>query len=87
MVCLLSKYINSCGQDQELAFGAKKSRIDLPMFKKFTVPLPPIDEQHEIVRKVDLLFELIEKLGKQLATAHSEMNRLVSIVLEKAFQA
>lgn len=41
--------------------GAAIKRIVLKTIKTFNIPLPPLSEQQRIVRKLDLLFEKIDK--------------------------
>ncbi len=48
--------------------------------------IPDVLEQVEIVRRLDVLFELAENLEKQRATVASNLNRMVPSVLAKAFR-
>ncbi|EAL1486429.1 hypothetical protein FDK11_06590 [Campylobacter upsaliensis] len=54
MYCLMSMkdYVNSLGR------GVAQNNINQIMLKNFTIPLPPLCEQQEIVKKLDLLVTL-----------------------------
>ncbi|EIO3772566.1 restriction endonuclease subunit S [Campylobacter upsaliensis] len=54
MYCLMSMkdYVNSLGR------GVAQNNINQTMLKNFTIPLPPLCEQQEIVGKLDLLVTL-----------------------------
>ncbi|ECL3871360.1 hypothetical protein FTH69_06905 [Campylobacter upsaliensis] len=54
MYCLMSMkdYVNSLGR------GVAQNNINQTMLKNFTIPLPPLKEQQEIVKKLDLLVSL-----------------------------
>ncbi|ELV8018442.1 restriction endonuclease subunit S [Campylobacter upsaliensis] len=54
MYCLMSMkdYVNSLGR------GVAQNNINQTMLKNFTIPLPPLCEQQEIVKKLDLLVSL-----------------------------
>ncbi|BEV07296.1 restriction endonuclease subunit S [Methylophilus sp. DW102] len=71
---------------RELAFGATRLRIDIPMFKNFPIPLPPINEQNEIVRRVGSLFALADSVEKQYTEAKKRIDRLTQSLLAKAFR-
>jgi type I restriction enzyme S subunit len=68
-----------------LAFGVTRSRIDLPMFKSLSIPVPPLPEQQEIVRQVESLFALAEQLEARLAAAQQRVDMLRPSLLAKAF--
>jgi len=71
---------------EQLAFGATRLRIDLPMFKAFPIPLPPRNEQDEIVRRVDLFFSLADSVEKRRKAAKSRIDNLTQTILRKAFR-
>ncbi|HCB3587212.1 restriction endonuclease subunit S [Citrobacter koseri] len=70
----------------ELAFGATRLRIDIAMFKNFPVPLPSLEEQHEIVRRVEQLFAYADTIEKQVNNALNRVNSLTQSILAKAFR-
>ena len=50
------------------------------------VPLPPLAEQHEIVRRVDRLFKRADAFDQEVAAAGRRCERLTQAVLGKAFR-
>jgi len=48
--------------------------------------LPPLAEQHEIVRRVGLLFERADAFDQEVAAAGQRCERLTQAVLGKAFR-
>lgn len=49
-------------------------------------PLPPLAEQHEIVRRVEQLFALADRLEAPLDAARKRVDRLRQSILAKAFR-
>lgn len=60
--------------------------IKLEILNPYPLPLPPIDEQKEIVRRVELLFKLADKIEARYAKAKSQVNKLTQSILAKAFR-
>jgi type I restriction enzyme S subunit len=54
-------------------------RVDL-------IPLPPLPEQQEIVRRVENLFAFADRIEARLATAQKTVERLTPATLAKAFR-
>jgi type I restriction enzyme S subunit len=50
------------------------------------VPLPPLREQHEIVRRVDALFKLADAIEQRVSAATQRADKLTQAVLAKAFR-
>jgi type I restriction enzyme S subunit len=53
---------------------------------KIPVPVPPEDEQTEIVRRVEILLAFADRLEARLQTAQTATNRLTPSLLAKAFR-
>jgi type I restriction enzyme S subunit len=53
---------------------------------EFTLPFPPPDEQQEIVRRVDALFALADRIEAKVAAARKRADQLTEAVLAKAFR-
>ncbi|HUT44089.1 MAG TPA: restriction endonuclease subunit S [Desulfobacterales bacterium] len=49
------------------------------------VSIPPLSEQHEIVRRVDALFALADSIEAKVAAAREKTNKLRQSILAKAF--
>lgn len=69
----------------EAAFGATRLRIDIALFKRFPIPLPPTVEQKEIVRRVEELFTFATKIETKAKTALENVNHLTQSILAQAF--
>jgi type I restriction enzyme S subunit len=54
--------------------------------KELPVPLPPLFEQHEIVRRVASLFAYADRLEAHYAAARAQVERLTPALLAKAFR-
>jgi len=53
--------------------------------RKAPIKLPPLAEQHEIVRRVDRLFTLADQIEARFAKAKARVNQLTQSLLAKAF--
>lgn len=71
---------------KDLAFGLTRLRVDLAMFKTFPVPLSPLEEQHEIVRRIESAFARIDRLAAEAQRALELMGKLDEAILAKAFR-
>ena len=60
--------------------------ISLSQCRAFEFPVPPIDEQNEIVRRVETLFAFSDRLEARLAQAQTAVDRLTPSLLAKAFR-
>jgi type I restriction enzyme S subunit len=60
--------------------------LGIGKMKSFTVPLPPLMEQQEIVRRVESLFTMVDTVEKQYKDAKARTNRLTQSILAKAFR-
>ncbi|ERP98188.1 hypothetical protein Q669_23620 [Labrenzia sp. C1B10] len=70
----------------ELAFGLTRLRVDLGMFKGFPIPLAPISEQQEIVRRIESAFQKIDRLAAEAKRALELTDKLDEAILAKAFR-
>jgi type I restriction enzyme S subunit len=73
-------------QATESVHGVARPRLNLTQIKNFSVPLPPLAEQHEIVRRVGMLFERADAFDQEVAAASWRCERLTQTVLAKAFR-
>ena len=64
-----------------------KNSFRLTDVTQFLVPLPPIDEQHRIVAKLDELMVLCDRLEVSLATGDNTRCRLLGALLTEALEA
>lgn len=60
--------------------------ISLSQCRAFEIPVPSLDEQTEIVRRVDLLMGYADRLEARLQAAQTAAERLTPALLAKAFR-
>ncbi|QLN17779.1 restriction endonuclease subunit S [Escherichia coli] len=66
--------------------GSTAPRINMSDIKSYPIPLPPLPEQHEIVRRVEQLFSYADTIEKQVNNALARVNNLTQSILAKAFR-
>jgi type I restriction enzyme S subunit len=54
--------------------------------KRMPIPLPPLDEQQEIVRRITALFALADGMEARYTQAKTHVDRLTQSILAKAFR-
>jgi len=64
--------------------GGAAPRINVSTVKGYSIPIPPLAEQHRIVAKVEELMAVCDRLEAQLTTAQTESRRLLEAVLHEA---
>jgi type I restriction enzyme S subunit len=81
-------FASASGQAQfeELQRGATKKGLGLDDIRAVDVALPPLAEQHEIVRRVEALFAFADAIERRVAAAKARADRLRQSVLAKAFR-
>lgn len=70
----------------DAAYGQGKPGLNLDNIRSVRVPLPPLPEQHEIVRCVEALFTLADQLEVRYQKAKAHVDRLTQSILAKAFR-
>jgi type I restriction enzyme S subunit len=70
----------------ELRGTAGQSNISLTQCRNFDIPIPRIEEQKEIVRRVEQLFAFADKLEARYAKAKTLLDKLPQSILAKAFR-
>lgn len=85
-------YIQHClnsphcyGQSQDLTHGIGNQDLGLTRMVNITTPLPPLDEQHEIVKQIDRLMAIIDELEEQVSVRKDRSELLMQSVLREAF--
>ncbi|MBS0366352.1 MAG: restriction endonuclease subunit S [Proteobacteria bacterium] len=68
------------------ATAITQPNINADSIKAIKVGLPTIEEQHEIVSRVESLFALADRLQTQYERAGSQVNKLTPSLLTKAFR-
>jgi type I restriction enzyme, S subunit len=70
----------------QLLHGATRPRINTTQLKSMTIPLPKLFEQEEIVRRVDALFVLADKIEAHYRIAKQSLVRAEKAVYARAFK-
>jgi type I restriction enzyme S subunit len=66
--------------------GGGQPNIKLELLNAYPFPLPPLEEQREIVRRVEQLFSFSDKIEARYAKAKLMLNKLPQSILAKAFR-
>ena len=77
------------GRDQierESRTTAGQYNLNLRILNELELPLPPLSEQREIVRRVEALFAVADAIEKRVASATARADKLTQAILAKAFR-
>jgi type I restriction enzyme S subunit len=69
----------------QFAPATAQSNINLAILNEVRVPLPPLKEQREIVRRVEALFALADAIERRAAVARKQADALPQAILARAF--
>ena len=89
-----SEYLNYClntTQEKEHCLrvktdGVSQSNINAQKLGKFEIPFCSLEEQQEIVRRVDTLFKVVKSIEDRYNKANSQVDNLTQSLLSKAFR-
>jgi type I restriction enzyme S subunit len=70
------------GQEVDVA----RANVSLTDVRNFPIAVPPVAEQQEIVRRVEALFALADKLETRLGKAQAQVDKLAPALLARAFR-
>ena len=70
----------------EVTKGVAYTGINIRDLKRLPLPVPPIAEQHEIVRRVESMFKLADAVEKRVAAATVRAKKLTQAILAKTFR-
>jgi len=65
--------------------GSAQPRINIKDLRRFLLPLPPLPEQHEIVRRINSLFALADQIEANVAVAKDRTAKLRQSILAQAY--
>ena len=83
-LCLV---LNACKPVfNRIASAGLQPFLNMKTIKNFPVPLPHLDEQKEIIRRVETLFSVADQLVKKLTLARKRVDNLTASILSKAFR-
>jgi len=66
--------------------GVALQGVNVRDFRRLPIPVPPVAEQAEIVRRVNALFKLADVIEKRVAAATARAEKLTQAILAKAFR-
>lgn len=66
--------------------GSAQPKLNQKNMNLILVPVPPVAEQHEIVRRVETLFAFADRLEARCAAARKQAGQLTPALLAKAFR-
>lgn len=61
-------------------------RVPVDFFEEIGFPLPPLEEQKEIVRRVEALFKIADQIEERYKKARAYVDKLTQSILAKAFR-
>lgn len=70
---------------RELAAGGAQPNLNLQKVKSTSIPLPPLEEQKRIVKKVEKLMVVCDALELEVQNSKKETEKLMQSVLKEAF--
>lgn len=73
--------LNTCSKA-----GTTVSSIETALLQSIQFRLPPLEEQTEIVRRVEQLFAYADQIEQQVKNAQNRVNNLTQSILAKAFR-
>jgi Type I restriction modification DNA specificity domain/Type III restriction enzyme, res subunit/Type I restriction enzyme R protein N terminus (HSDR_N) len=90
---VLSRYVFYClmapsGQERLglSATAITQPNVNAEAIKRIEIQLPSIDEQYEIVRRVEALFAYADRIEARYTAARAQVERLTPVLLAKAFR-
>jgi type I restriction enzyme S subunit len=66
--------------------GATRPRITTKQLRNLNIPLAPLEEQREIVDRVESLFKLADRIEKRIEAELSRTEEITQAILAKAFR-
>lgn len=86
LYCILCSGENIAEILHETRGSAGQTNISLSQCRDFVFPVPLIEEQNEIVRRVEALFAVADHLEARYQTARAQVDQLTPSLLAKAFR-
>lgn len=70
---------------RDITQGVAQLKVSLGRFEKIAIPLPPVDEQEQIVAEVDRLLSVVDEGEAQIQVELKRAGRLRQSILKQAF--
>lgn len=71
---------------KEKTIGSTAPRVNMKDIRSYPIPLPPIEKQKEIVRRVEQLFTFADSIEQKANASLARVNNLTQSILVKAFR-
>jgi type I restriction enzyme S subunit len=89
--CTMPRYVEfflRTARDELAAFApaTAQKNINLDVLSRIRLPVAPLDEQREIVARIEKAFSWIDRLGSEVVNARKLIDHLDQAVLAKAFR-
>jgi type I restriction enzyme S subunit len=84
LYCLMAPKMTE--QINEKAIGSGVKHLRVGDVESLFVPIPPLEEQKEIIRRVEQLFAFADKLEARYTKAKTMLDKLPQSILSKAFR-
>ena len=85
-ICYNLKDAADSGRLSDLTTGSTIKHLTGVSLREFKFLLPPITEQHEIVRRVESLFAFADRIEKRVADGKERTDRLTLAIWARAFR-
>ena len=66
--------------------GVTREGLNYDQIRSFILPIPPLPEQQEIVRRVEALFKVADQIEERYKKARAYVDKLTQSILAKAFR-
>ena len=73
-------------ETRKAASGGNQPNLNLSKVREISISLPSLEEQTEIVRRVEELFAFADQIEQQVKAAQQRVNNLTQAILAKAFR-
>jgi type I restriction enzyme S subunit len=80
--CLRRDYDNL----REQSAGGNQPNLSNGLVKAWEIPLPPLDDQREIVHRIEALFALADRIEARVQAAVARVGKITQSILAKAFR-
>ena len=79
-------FINTAKNNlEQFAPATAQKNINLAILNELAIPLPPLEEQKEIIRRVNQYLTLANEIEKQIENAEARVSKLTQAILAKTF--
>src|SRR5262249_45060955 len=67
-------------------YGEGRPHLSFDDIRATAIAIPPVEEQREIVRRVEALFKLADAIERRVTAATARVEKLTQAILAKAFR-